>query len=258
MRQHMVRDNVVELHDHASERQIRTDLAALYRITDHLGWTELIFNHITAKVPGPDAHFLINPFGLHYSEVTASNLIKLDLAGNVVGESEWGVNVAGYIIHSAIHEARHDVKCIMHTHTDSGQAVSCMEDGLELVGFNSAMLVGRVAYHDFEGITVLDDEKPRLVESLGDRNFLILRNHGLLTCGETVAQAFSRMHTLQRACDVQVMAQSLGKPLRAISEEAALRSRAFVEQADGNPAGAERIFRAMQRIVDRIDPGYRD
>lgn len=258
MRQHMVKDNVVELHDHASERQIRTDLAALYRITDHLGWTELIFNHITAKVPGPDEHFLINPFGLHYSEVTASNLVKLDLAGNVIGETEWGVNVAGYIIHSAIHEARPDVKCVMHTHTTTGQAVSCMENGLELIGFNSAMLVGRVGYHAFEGITVEDDEKPRLVESLGDKNFLILRNHGLLTCGETVAQAFTRMHLLQRACDVQVMALSLGRPLAAIPEDAAARSRAFVEAGDANTSGADRAFRAMQRIVDRIDPGYRD
>jgi ribulose-5-phosphate 4-epimerase/fuculose-1-phosphate aldolase len=258
MRQHMVRENVVALHDHASERQIRTDLAALYRIVDHLGWTELIFNHITAKVPGPEAHFLINPFGLHYSEVTASNLVKIDLGGNVIGETEWGVNVAGYIIHSAIHAARPDVKCIMHTHTTTGQAISCLEQGLGLVGFNSAMLVDRVAYHDFEGITVTDDEKPRLVESLGDRDFLILRNHGLLTCGATVAQAFNRMHLLQRACDVQVMAMSLGQPLRAIPEDAAARSSAFVHQADADTTGSDRVFRAMQRIVDRTDPGYRD
>lgn len=258
MRQHMVKDNVVALHDHASEREIRTDLAALYRIVDHLGWTELIFNHITAKVPGPDEHFLINPFGLHYSEVTASNLVKVDIDGNVIGETEWGVNVAGYIIHSAIHAARPDVKCVMHTHTTTGQAISCMDNGLELVGFNSAMLVDRVAYHDFEGITVLDDEKGRLVDSLGDRNYLILRNHGLLTCGETVAQAFTRMHTLQRACDVQVMAQSMGQKLRAIPDEAAARSQAFVESGDVAASGSDRVFRAMQRVVDRIDPSYRD
>jgi ribulose-5-phosphate 4-epimerase/fuculose-1-phosphate aldolase len=253
-----VSDNIVDLHDRASEREIRTDLAALYRICDHLGWTELIFNHITAKVPGPDEHFLINPFGLHYSEVTASNLVKLDIDGNIIGETEWDINLAGYVIHSAIHAARPDVKCIMHTHTTTGQAISCLDGGLEQIDFNSAMLGGEIAYHEFEGITVEEDERPRLVESLGDKDFLILRNHGLLTCGGSVAQAFTRMHMLQRACDVQVMAMSLNRPLRPIPAEAGARSRAFNAEKDVKPSGAERAFRAFQRIVDREDPSYRD
>lgn len=254
----MTASNVVHLHDQNDEREVRVQLAALYRIVDHLGWTELIFNHITAKVPGPDEHFLINPFGLHYSEVTASNLVKVDLEGRVIGESEWGINPAGYVIHSTIHAARADVNCVMHTHTTSGQAVSCLEEGLTLDNFNSAMLQDEVAYHSFEGTTVRDDEKPRIEASLGTRNFLILRNHGLLTCGETIAQTFMRMWLLQRACDVQVMASSTGRALNPIAPEAIAISTRYAREVDANLDGAELAFRAMQRLVDRADPGYRD
>ena len=152
------------------EWQARVELAACYRIFDHLGWIELIFNHITAKVPGTKDHFLINPYGLWYNEVTASNLVKIDLDGNIIGESEWPVNPAGFVIHSAIHAARADARCVMHTHTTSGIAVACMEDGLSLDNFYGSIIGNDVAYHDFEGVTCDDDEKPRLVEAIGTKN----------------------------------------------------------------------------------------
>lgn len=250
--------NIVDMHEQQDEGEVRVQLAALYRIVDHLGWTELIFNHITAKVPGSDEHFLINPFGLHYSEVTASNLVKVDLAGNLVGESDWGINPAGYVIHSTIHAARADVNCVMHTHTTTGQAVSCLAEGLTLDNFNSAMLQDQVAYHTFEGTTVRDDEKSRIEASLGAKNFLILRNHGLLTCGETVAQAFTRMWLLQRACDVQIMAASTGRSLNPIDPDALAHSTRYAQEVDANLDGAALAFRAMQRKIDAIDPGYRD
>ena len=186
----------------ATEREVRVELAACYRIFDLLGWTELIFNHITAKVPGPEEHFLINPFGLHYSEITASNLVKIDLDGNVIGDSEWSVNLAGFVIHSAIHRARSDVRCITHTHTTTGMAVACLEAGLTQTNFYSAMMHDSVAYHDFEGITTRPDECDRLVDSLGEKDLLILRNHGLLTCGPTIAEAFTNLYRLQRALTI--------------------------------------------------------
>src|SRR5262245_7240077 len=159
------------------EWEARVQLAACYRIFDMLGWTEMIFNHITLRVPGPQRHFLINPFGLWYREVTASNLVKIDIDGNVIGESDWPVNRAGFVIHSAIHAAREDAHCIMHTHTTAGSAIACLRDGLLFDNFYAAMLHGNVAYHDFEGVTTRDDEMPRLVRSLGQKNCLVLRNH---------------------------------------------------------------------------------
>ena len=173
-----------------AEWTARQELAACYRIFSMFGWDELVFNHITVKVPDEDGAFLINPYGLHYSEVKASNLVKVDIQGNVVEETDYAVNPAGIIIHTAIHSVRHDVQCITHTHTDAGMAVACSQEGLRNDNFYSALLHGRVAYHDFEGITVMDDEKPRLIANLGDKSMLILRNHGLLTCGRSIAEAF--------------------------------------------------------------------
>jgi len=250
-----------------TEREVRVELAACYRVFDLLGWVELIFNHITAKVPGPDDHFLINPFGLHYSEVTASNLVKIDLDGNIVGDSEWPVNLAGFVIHSAIHRARPDVQCIMHTHTTTGMAVACLEAGLTQTNFYSAMLEGCVAYHDFEGTTTRADECDRLVDSLGDKDLLILRNHGLLTCGSTVAEAFAHLYRLQRACDVQVAtaaaAPATGAGIIAVDEAAArysTESRGLVTMgaADNEAQLSATTFDAMKRLVDRKDPSYRD
>lgn len=240
-----------------SERRLRVELAACYRIFDYLGWTEVIFNHITLRLPGPDHHFLINPFGLLYKEVTASNLVKIDLAGNIVGASEWPVNRAGYVIHSAIHAAREDARCVMHTHTNEGMAVACQKEGLRGDNFYSTQLVGRVAYHDFEGITVYDDEKARLVESLGEKDFLILRNHGLLTCGRTVAEALTNMRALQRAVEVQVMTDSCGRAIMPVSDEASERSQAAIRELASNDRTSEMVFAALVREIDRIDPSYR-
>ena len=157
-----------------TERDLRTQLAACYRIFDYMGWSEMIFNHITVKIPGDEHHFLINPYGLHYSEVTASNLVKVDIDGNIVEETDYAVNPAGILIHTAIHAARPEIHCIAHTHTSAGMAVACSEKGLRNDNFYSALLHNRIAYHDFEGITVMDDEKPRLVANLGDKTLLIL------------------------------------------------------------------------------------
>src|SRR5258705_12638726 len=189
-------------------RAARVELAACYRVFDMLGWTEMIFNHITLRVPGPEPRFLINPFGLHYREVTASSLVLIDLEGNILRESRWPVNKAGFVIHSAIHGALPHAHCVMHTHTTTGVAVSCLKDGLSSDNFHGAMLHGRVAYHELEGVTVDLAERESLVRDLGEREVMILRNHGLLAWGSSVAEAYLRLWTLQRACDVQVAAAS--------------------------------------------------
>ncbi len=245
------------------EKLLRVQLAACYRIFAMLGWTEMIYNHITVRVPGPEKHFLINPFGLHYTEVTASNLVKIDLDGNIVGEYDWPVNPAGFTVHAAIHGAMSDAHCVMHTHTTTGQAVACSQAGLSPDNFNSAMLGGEVAYHDFEGITVHAEEGPRLIANIGDKHCVILRNHGLLTWGETIAQAFAYLFTLQRACDVQVAGAALGPTIR-ITDEAHLKSREaslqFKSQSmkKGQHLGpGEDVFQAMTRLVDKIDTSYK-
>lgn len=240
-----------------AEWELRVQLAAAYRIFDHIGWVELIFNHITVRLPGPDKHVLINPYGLMYSEVTASNLVKIDLDGNIVGPANYPVNPAGYIIHSAIHKAREDAHCIMHTHTTTGMAVACKAEGLTPSNFYAAMLWGGIAYHDFEGITTNPDEQPRLVASLGERNQLILRNHGLLSCGRTIPEAFIRLWTLQRACDVQVAAEAIpGRTIRFDEAVVAQSRKAMEAYPDANASGLD-VFEAMQRIVDAKDPDYR-
>lgn len=185
------------------EWALRLELAACYRAFDWLGWSELIFNHITARVPGPERHYLINPYGLWYNEVTATNLVKVDLAGKAVDGSRHPVNIAGFIIHSAIHAAREDAHCVIHTHTTAGSAVSCKKDGLRFDNFYSALLHGQVAYHAFEGVTTDTAEQARLVRSLGDKSVLILRNHGLLALGPSIPEAFTNYWTLQRACEIQ-------------------------------------------------------
>lgn len=190
-----------------AEWTLRLELAACYRLFDYLGWVEIIFNHITVRVPdnaGGEAHYLINPFGLHYAEVTASKLIKIDLQGHVQGSSAHPVNAAGFVIHSAIHAGRSDAHCIMHTHTTAGAAIACKASGLRHDNFYSAMMFGDVAYHDYEGVTTSLEEQPRLVQSLGSCNHLILRNHGLLAVGPDVPTAFNRLWTLQRACEIQL------------------------------------------------------
>ena len=241
-----------------TEQELRVQLAACYRIFDHMGWSEMIYNHITVKLPGDEHHFLINPYGLHYSEVTASSLVKVDIDGNIVEDNGYAVNPAGIVIHTAIHAARADVVCIAHTHTNAGMAVACQQDGLRNDNFYSALLHNRIAYHDFEGITVMDDEKPRLLGNMGDKNMLILRNHGLLTCGRTIPEAFMNMWALQRSCEVQVACDATGKPLIPVSAEVLARTEQLMAmQSMGRPAG-ELEFKAMTRIIDKIDSSYKD
>ena len=242
----------------ATETELREQLAACYRIFDHMGWSEMIYNHITVKIPGDDEQFLINPYGLHYSEVKASNLVKVDIQGNKVDDSPYAVNPAGLVIHTAIHAARPDIHCIAHTHTTEGMAVACSQEGLRTDNFYSALLNNRIAYHDFEGITVMDDEKPRLVKSLGDNNILILRNHGLLVGGRSIPETFQTMWGLQRACEVQVTTDASGKTPIPINDEVLAKTAQLMNlQAMGGPAGGLE-FDALTRVIAKIDPSYKE
>ena len=240
---------------HPDEWQARVQLAAAYRIFDMLGWTEMIYNHITVRLPesvsGGEKQFLINPFGLHYSEVTASNLLKIDVQGNKLDtHNPWPVNPAGFTIHAAIHENVPDAHCVMHTHTTTGLAVACTEGGLAQNNFYSAQLHDMVAYHDFEGITVHADEAPRLLASLGNRPLMILRNHGLLAAGPTLPLTFTRLWTLQRACDVQVAQAPLGRAI-AIPEAVARRTTTDSFQFDQQFGAGQDVFDAMTRLVEQ-------
>lgn len=240
-----------------TERALRIRLAAAYRVFAMLGWVELIYNHITVRVPGPDTHFLINPFGLHYSEVTASNLVKIDLEGRVIGESKWGVNPAGFTVHSTLHRGIADAHCVMHTHTTAGCAVAGSRAGLSWDNFYSAQLHDRVAYHDFEGITVHADEGPRLLRSIGSRPAVILRNHGLLAWGRTIELTFVTLWTLQRACEIQVAGAALG-PTIPVSDAIQRKASADALQFHPDHGGGKDVFDALVRLVDRIDTRYRD
>ncbi len=239
------------------EWQARQQLAACYRVFHHLGWTELIYNHVSLRVPGPERHFLINPFGLHYSEVRASNLVKVDLDGAIIGDSEWGINPAGFAPHAAIHRGLAQAHCVMHTHTTSGMAVACSAQGLSISNFYAAQLGGRIAYHDFEGITVHADEGARLLASIGDRPAVILRNHGLLAWGETLPQTFLLLWTLQRACDVQVAGAALG-PVIPVPESIQRRCAVDARKVSASAAFGQDAFDAMVRLVDRTDRSWRD
>lgn len=239
----------------AEEWEARVKLAAAYRIFAHLGWEELIYNHISLRVPGPEHHFLINPFGLHYSEVTASNLVKVDLEGNTVGHSDWPINPAGFTFHGAIHATVPEAHCVMHVHTTPTLAVCCQEDGLSFTNFYAAQLWDQVAYHDFEGITVHRDEGERILASAGNKPVLLLRNHGPVVLGRSLAQAFNLMWLVQRACEVQVASQGMG-PLRPIAVP--VLEKCVRDSLNFNPkyGAGEDSFAAMQRLVDRRNPGY--
>ena len=241
-----------------TERELRVQLAACYRIFDYMGWSEMIYNHITVKVPGDEHHFLINPYGLHYKEVTASNLVKVDIEGNIVEDTEHKVNPAGIVIHTAIHAARPDVHCVAHTHTNAGMAVACTQEGLRTDNFYSALLHNQIAYHDFEGITVNADEKPRLIANLGDKSLMILRNHGLLAGGRTIPEAFQNLWAMERACEVQVATDPTGRPNIPVSPEILAKSEELMAmQAAGSPSG-ELEFKAFTRLMEKIDPSYKD
>jgi ribulose-5-phosphate 4-epimerase/fuculose-1-phosphate aldolase len=240
----------------AVEWQARVQLAACYRIFAHLGWTELIYNHITLRLPGREKHFLINPFGLLYSEVCASNLVKIDLAGNVIGHSAWPVNPAGFTIHAAIHDAIPDAHCVMHTHTTAGMAVACAQGGLSMSNFYSAQLHGKLAYHDFEGITVHADEGPRLIRAIGDKPAVILRNHGLLAWADTIPRAFAILWLLNRACEIQVAATAMG-PVIEVPEDIQKKCTRDSLQFSARFGAGQDVFDALTRVVDRIDPSFR-
>lgn len=238
------------------EWQARVKLAAAYRIFDYLGWSESIYNHISLRVPGPDKHFLTNPFGLHYSEVCASNLVKVDVQGNVIGHSDWPINPAGFTFHGVIHDRLPDAHCVMHVHTTPTMGVCCLDEGLEFSNFYAAQLFGKIAYHDFEGITVHADEGERILASAEDKPVLLLRNHGPVVIGATLAQAFSLLWLLQRACEVQLATRSMGQA-RQIPEPVLHKCVADSLNFDPKYGAGEDAFCAFTRLIERIDPGYR-
>ncbi len=241
------------------EWAVRVDLAASYRLVAHFGWEDLVFTHITMRVPGAEDQFLINPYGVFFDEITASSLVKIDLHGNKVGESAFPVNPAGFVIHSAIHAARHDAKCVMHTHTPSGIAVAAQQAGLLPISQHSIFVLPSLGYHDFEGVATRDDEKPRLVADLGDNTHLILRNHGLLTVGETVADAFLSMYYLEMSCAIQVRAQAGGAELITVGKEIIDAAYAQAPSSPRRRSGrGELVWPGLLRRLDRLDPSFRE
>jgi ribulose-5-phosphate 4-epimerase/fuculose-1-phosphate aldolase len=237
-----------------SERELRVQLAAAYRLLDKFQMTDLIYTHISVRLPGPERHFLINPYGVMFHEITASSLVKIDLNGAIVGESEWTVNPAGFVIHSAIHAAHEELHCVLHTHTKYGMAVSALECGLLPVSQFAMQFYNRVAYHDYEGVSLSLEERERLVNDLGDKKAMILRNHGLLTAGRTIPEAFVLMFYLNRACEVQITAQSTGESLVIPSPEVCEHS---AMQQDVDDLG-QLEWPALIRLLDRDDPSYRN
>lgn len=237
-----------------SERELRKQLAASYRIFDYLGWTSLalIYGHITLRVPGPQRHFLINPFGLRYDEVTASNLVKIDLDGNIVEPSAHPVNPAGFIIHGAIHAARADAHCVMHTHTLAGMAMAASRAPIRSLDFAGASLFDRIAYHDFAGVHADCSDREALVRNLGDKSVMVMRNHGLLSCGPSVASAFRRLFALETACQVQSKALAMNVPLIEAPAVVAETHAKVLDEADDG----EMAFAALYRLMESRDPSF--
>ncbi len=256
-----VTHGVPSLRDKVSSEEwaVRVDLAACYRLVARYGWEDLVFTHITARVPGVPDQFLINPYGMFFDEITASGLVKIDLRGNKTEDSPFPVNPAGFVIHSAIHAARHDARCVLHTHTLNGVAVSAQRAGLLPISQHSISALASLGYHDFEGPALRDDEKPRLVADLGDKTSLILRNHGLLTVGETVADAFVAMYYLETSCAIQVRAQAGGAELIPVSKEIIDAAYPQIVAASGRRGSrGGLVWPGLLRRLDRIDPSYRD
>ena len=249
--------NVVQDLVSPEEWQVRIDLAACYRIIAMYGWDDLVFTHISARVPGGEDHFLINPYGMMFEEITASSLVKVDLAGNKVLESEHPVNPAGFVIHSAVHEAREDAGCVLHTHTKAGIAVSAQKEGLLPISQTAMFPFVTLGYHDYEGVALNDEEKPRLVADLGSNNALILRNHGLLTTAPTIADAFLLMYVLETACQIQIMAQSGGGELVRIPQPILDGVQAQAEQVTKG-LGGSLVWPGLLRKLDRRDPTFRE
>jgi ribulose-5-phosphate 4-epimerase/fuculose-1-phosphate aldolase len=237
----------------AEEWQLRCDLAACYRLVALYGWSDLVFTHITAKLPGPEHHFLINPYGLMFDEITASSLVKVDMQCNKLMDSPFPVNPAGFVIHSAVHEVREDAQCVLHTHTRAGVAVSAQAGGVLPISQQSTFVLASLAYHAYEGVAFRPDEKPRLQADLGDKNFLMLRNHGLLTVGKSIAEAFLSMYVLESTCQIQISAQAGGDLTPVDPRIVAGTAQAMKVQTDG--IGAAFVWPALLRKLERAGQG---
>ncbi|ACV36309.1 class II aldolase/adducin family protein [Accumulibacter sp.] len=251
-------DQTSEIRSQVSEAEWlqRVDLAACYRLVAMFGWDDLIFTHVSARLPGSEHHFLINPYGLMFSEITASSLVKVNLQGNKVVDSPYEINPAGFTIHSAVHAAREDANCVLHVHSINGVAVSAQQDGVLPLSQHSIFVLSSLAYHDYEGVALQEDEKPRLVGDLGEKRFLMLRNHGLLTVGRSVAEAFVAMYFFETTCMIQVRAMSGGQPLRRISQQIIDGAPTQWEQVTRG-AGGGLAWPALLRKLDRADSSYR-
>ena len=249
--------STTEVKDQVSpeEWQLRVDLAACYRLVAAYGWSDLVFTHISARIPGPEHHFLINPYGLMFDEITASNLVKVDQQCKTVLDSPHAVNPAGFVIHSAIHAAREDVRCVLHTHTRAGVAVSAQKNGVLPISQQSTFVLASLAYHDYEGVAFREDEKPRLQADLGTKNFLVLRNHGLLTVGPSIADAFLAMYVFESTCQIQVQAQAGGE-LTAIDPQI-IHGVAESMRVQSFGMGGAFVWPALLRKLDRSDASYR-
>jgi ribulose-5-phosphate 4-epimerase/fuculose-1-phosphate aldolase len=238
----------------AEEWQTRVDLAACYRLVAMHGWSDLVFTHISARLPGPEHHFLINPYGLMFDEITASSLVKVDLQCNKLIDSPFPVNPAGFVIHSSVHEARDDAHCVIHTHTRAGVAVSAQKCGILPISQQSTFVLASLAYHGYEGVAFRDDEKPRLQADLGQANFLVLRNHGLLVAGRTIPDAFLAMYTFEAACQIQLAAQAGGELTEVDPRIVKGVGEAMRVQTGG--MGGAFAWPALMRKLDKLDPGY--
>lgn len=244
-------------HVSGEEWQVRVDLAAAYRLVALYGWDDLIFTHLSARVPGPEHHFLINPYGMMFEEISASSLVKINLQGEIVSPSPYFINPAGFTIHSAVHADREDALCVIHLHTDNGIAVSAQQNGLLPISQQSLFALSSLAYHGYEGLALNEHEKSRLVGDLGNKNNMILRNHGLLTVGKTAAEAFLSMYILESACRIQILAQSGGAALLPVSEPI-LDNVASQLSAVTVGQGAQLAWPGLLRKLDRVDTSYRE
>ena len=240
-----------------AEWRLRVDLAACYRLVAHFGWDDLIFTHLSARAPDGDHHFLINPYGMTFDEVSASSLVKVDLDGRKVMDSPYEINPAGFTIHSAIHAAREDALCVMHTHSLNGVAVSATKGGVLPISQQSIFVLSSLGYHDYEGVALLEGEKPRLVRDLGDKSFLMLRNHGILTVGASIPDAFLFMYLFESACTIQVRAQAASSDLITIDPKIVAGAQMAAKQVTRN-AGGGLAWPGLLRKLDRIDRSYRD
>ena len=237
------------------EWQLRVDLAACYRLVAAYGWSDLVFTHISARIPGPEHHFLINPYGLMFDEITASSLVKVDQQCNKLIATPYPVNPAGFVIHSAVHEARDDVQCVMHTHTRAGVAVSAQKCGVLPISQQSTFVLASLAYHDYEGVAFRDEEKPRLQADMGRANFLMLRNHGLLVAGKSIADAFLSMYTFESSCQIQLAAQAGGE-LQYINP-AIISGVAEAMRVQTGGMGGAFVWPSLIRKLDRLDESYK-